>query len=475
MSDSILPPSFLTYTLGCRVNQAEVTVISKQLTVNSFVPFNKAKHSFPTFVLINTCAVTQKAERESRKAIHHFKRLYPKAKIVCLGCAAKFVKDADLVIKNPQKPNAVKIIFRSFSLTHRECQAKNPQLLITNYLSADKAGQLLSSSGRALVKIQEGCNQFCPYCIVPYLRGKPKSTSPKEIICQINKSVDEGIKEIILCGINLSLYGIDLKMDSSPSARNCGLTALIKKILKETNAERISLSSIEPEYLYRENRGTDPKKGPSLLDQNSEFVELFLNEPRLSKYFHLALQSGSPDTIKNMGRRTDLDKLMDTLHFIKEKCPEFTFRADIIAGFPTETKENFQETLDFIKKAPITFVHSFQFSIRPGIKAERFLKQKIWKDLPPAVKKERAKRLMKLAKIIQKKEAEKLIGKTLPCLIIKKTSGGYEAMAENSWRVVIRTMNNKQRTMGINGKILPVKIAGFKNNFLLGAKFQELF
>jgi len=486
--------TFLTYTLGCRVNQAEISAISSQLSAISMEIFGKAKHAFPDIVLINTCAVTQKAERESRKAIHHFKRIYPKAKVISLGCAAKFIKDADLVIENIDKENSLKIIFRRFpdlntprrspfgklrATIRGEMLIKNPQLLITNY-------QLLSASGRALVKIQEGCNQFCAYCIVPYLRGKPKSTPVKEIICQINHLVQNGIKEIILCGINLSLYGID--SSSSPqndkqrmpqndtsshperSEGSCSnLTFLLKQILKKTKAERISLSSIEPEYLY----------------ENREFVELFLKERRFSKYFHLALQSGSSDNLKNMGRKTDLKKLLKTLRFIKEKYPEFTFRADIIAGFPTETEKNSQETLDFIKSTRISFVHSFQFSTRPGTKTEGFIKSGKWRDLPPATKKERSKRLMELTKNIQKKEAKKLIGKILSCLIIRKVSGGYEAMAGNSWTVRIshqpallasRRSGRRGRSSAIGsqtliGKILPIKIIGFENNYLLAAGF----
>jgi len=367
----IILPTFLTYTLGCRVNQAEASAISNQLTAcgfQFFTPDLQLSRS-PALVIINTCAVTQKAERESRKAIHHYKRVYPQAKIIALGCAAKFVKDADLIIENPQKSNAIKIILKKFSFAPRRCQAK--------YLTPNP----YHLSDRALVKIQEGCDQFCHYCIVPYLRGKPKSTKQEEIICQINKLVEEGIKEIILCGINLSLYGIDLTPPIS-------LITLIKKILSQTKAERISLSSIEPEYLY----------------ENREFAELFIKEPRLSKYFHLALQSGSSETIKVMGRKTDLTKLMKTIHFIKEKCPKFTFRADIIVGFPTETEKNFQETLDFIKKVPITFCHVFRYSVRPGTLAAKKIKTKEWTETPPAIKKERAK---KVADLVKKINAEK--------------------------------------------------------------------
>jgi len=466
----VSPPTFLTYSLGCRTNQAEISVISKQLTVNSFVPFDKTKHLFPTFIMINTCAVTQKAERESKKTIRHFKRLYPKAKIVVLGCgvdAKQKLKinfpEANLLISNKEKSNSLNLILHNLSSVNTMIQfmvITEDEHLTNSYSNS------YTQSGRTLLKIQEGCNQFCNYCIVPYLRGKPKSTSPEEIICQINKLVSEGIKEIILCGINLSLYGKDSKIDSSPLAQNdkmeprhpersegsCfGLIDLLKKILKETKVERISFSSIEPEYLY----------------QNREFTKLFIKKPRLSKYLHLAFQSGSKETIKKMGRKTDLKKLLKILHFIKQKCSVFAFRADIIVGFPGESEKDFQETLDFIKKAPISFTHVFPFSIRPGTLAEKMIKSKKWKDLPTTTKKQRAAQVMELAKKIQKKETQKLIGRNLPCLIIRKLSGGYETIANNSWPIIVRSQKSLS-SKKIIGKILPVRITDYKNNQLLG-------
>lgn len=377
----ILSPTFLTFTLGCRVNQAEITDIKNKLVKRGWLPHNVLTYRYantkvkqPDLVLINTCAVTLKAERESRKAVHHFKRIYPKAKIIALGCAAKFVKDADLIIENKSKNKAAEILNNKFSKFFPSGSNHNSSFIIHNSFQ---------SSGRALVKIQEGCNRFCAYCIIPRLRGKPKSKPPEKIIGEINLLVNKGIKEITLCGINLSLYGQDFK-------RKLTLTDLLKKILKETRAERISLSSIEPEYLYKDH----------------EFIKLFIKENHLAKYFHLALQSGSQETIKAMGRKTDLKKLLKVLQKLKTKVPGFTFRADIIVGFPTESEEKFRQTLEFIEKAPITFCHVFPFSVRQGTLAEKRINEgkeedQKWKDLPMMVKKERARKVMTLTRQIQ--------------------------------------------------------------------------
>ena len=430
MDKSILSPTFLTFTLGCRVNQAETADLENQLVSAGVVPYQSVStyryintREKPFLVLINTCAVTKKAEIESQKTVRHFKKLYPKSKVIALGCAADFISQADLVVKNEDKENSVRIIFQNFS-NLASASINNKQLTISNQMFI---------SGRALIKIQDGCNNFCSYCIVPFLRGKPKSIPQKETICKINKLVNLGIKEITLCGINLGLY-------------QPGVINLLKKILSQTSVERVALSSVEPDMVTK------------------EFADLFLKEPRLVKYFHLALQSGSPKVLKDMGRKTNLEKLSKILHFIKLKCPEFTFRADILVGFPTETEENFQETLDFIQKNKISFVHTFPFSVRPGTKAEGFIKSGTWKDFPAKIKKERVKKVISLAKKIRIEEGKELKDEILPCLIIKEK----EAVANNSWPVKIRIMNNEQRIMEMRRKIVPVKIIGLKDNYLLG-------
>lgn len=440
MDKTILPPTFLTYTLGCRVNQAEMSAISSQLSAFSYQKFDQKRRLSPDLILINTCAVTLKAERESRKATRHFKRLYPKAKVIGIGCAADFVTDADLLIANKDKENSIEIIFKKFPNLILDAPRTVTLSLPKGLLRGEYLRQPFFSSGRALVKIQDGCDHFCSYCIVPLLRGKPKSIPPEEIICKINKLVKDEIKEITLCGINLNLY-------------QPGVIDLLKKILKETSAERITLSSIEPDMVTK------------------EFANLFVKESRLAKYFHLALQSGSQKVFKDMGRKTNLKELSVILHFIRLKCPEFTFRADILVGFPTETEKNFQETLDFIKENRIAFIHTFPFSVRPDTKVEGFIKSGKWQDLPTEVKKERVKKVTTLAEKIRLEEAKKLKGKILPSLIIKKIPGGYEALANNSWLVRVRSKKLEVRIKNIKGKILPLKIIGFENNYLLGTEF----
>lgn len=285
--------TFFTYSLGCRTNQAEINQIGKELSEYGLTFSNKN----PDIVLINTCVVTAKAEKETRKAIRHFRRLYPDAFLVVLGCGVDAkqrlkinLPEADLFVENVEKQKTACLLSQHFHLSKTK-----------NFSFEDK----YSLSNRALLKIQEGCNQFCSYCIVPFLRGKPKSFSPKEIVQKIKNLERRGIKEVILTGTNLALYGKDLK------PKSC-LLNLLGKILKETRIEKISLSSIEPD----------------LIDRN--FAELFAKNRRLSAYFHLALQSGSFSVLQRMRRKTDLDQLLQNLLWLKEKVPEFAFRADLL-------------------------------------------------------------------------------------------------------------------------------------------------
>jgi threonylcarbamoyladenosine tRNA methylthiotransferase MtaB len=418
--------TFLTYSLGCRTNQAEITQIAKELTAFRLTPTDEN----PDLILINTCVVTAKAERESKRIVRHFRRLYPQAFLVVLGCgvdAKRRLKtelpEADFFVENKGKQSIAEIIARHFGFAR------------TNLPSfKDK----YSLSGRALLKIQEGCDRFCSYCIVPFLRGKPKSLPPKTVIEKIQKSKSQGIKEVVLTGTNLALYGEKLRPKTS-------LIKLLKKILEETKIERISLSSVEPNII------------------NQNFIDLFIKYTRLSPYFHLALQSGSPTVLKGMGRQTDLGKLLDYLLLIKQKIPEFVFRSDILVGFPSETEKEFEETINFIIKAKISFTHVFPFSKRPQTLAAHWIKKGVLKDIPKDVKRKRLKKIKSVAEEIRLTEGKNLVGKILPCLFTQKENSFYRAIASNSWPIKIFSKDKNLR-----GKVEKVKITGIEKGFLLG-------
>lgn len=460
MNRTILPlNTFLTYSLGCRTNQAEIEMLGQQLMNYGL---KQAVHRNPDIVLLNTCVVTSKAERETRKEIRKLRKLNPKSYIVVLGCAIDArnklqikIPEADLFISNQEKKDTLKIIEQKFSSL---LKAKiSPNIMNNKYVQ----------SGRKFVKIQDGCNNTCSFCITTLLRGQSKSVSKEKIIDEINYWISKGVKEVILTGINISLYGIDIKTD---------ILSLLETILSKTKIERISFSSIYPEMLTK------------------DFLDLIIDNLRVTRCFHLSLQSCSPTVLKRMNRETDLHRLLSRLTRIKSEIPHFTFRADLIAGFPDETEEEFQETLNLIETLKISFAHVFPFSKRKGTLAYKM------KDLPHKIKTDRAKIITQTVEKIRKNEAIKQLSQTSMCLIVRKIdrhsreSGKlynyldrfrlkagmtiWEGITETGWPISVQVQRCKAfdpssgrgcaKVQSLRGKILPVKIVEFINDHLVG-------
>jgi len=429
------PPSFLIQTFGCRVNQAESKKIQEELINKGFIPFDTKNKTAPDLIILNTCAVTKKAEHEARQAINHFERTFPKAFLVATGCAVEAQKKlgiklpaADLFIGNLDKEKIPQIIASCFP----------------HFPEKKKTFQNKEAPVREWVKIQDGCRQYCSFCIVPLLRPNFQSKPPKEIIKEINRLVGRGVQEVVLCGINLSAFGQDLKP-------NLNLNDLINLILTKTKIPRLSLSSLTPNLIT-----------PSLIET---YLKDHQQEKRLSIYFHLALQTGSPRLHRLMNRpKTDLNKTKKLLQYIKQEIPEFNLRADILVGFPGETEKDFRQTLQYIEEARIAFVHTFRFSPRPGTAAERMIEKGLWKEIPPEIKKERSRKVRALTKKIRQEEGKKLVGKKLNCLILGKKEGVWQGLTENFWEIEI---NASQKLVP---KIIPVKITGLISDKKLRGK-----
>ena len=424
------PPTFSCRSLGCRVNQAEINQIKKNLIKIGFLPWSEKLKDKPNIIILNTCVVTQKAERETRKEIRHLKRIFPQSFLVVTGCAVSAqgqlgikLPKADLFIQNQDKKKISQILAQKF-----------PPNKYSNVFTKKRQ--------RAFIKIQDGCNQFCTFCIVPYLRGQPKSKSVAQIIKEIKKSEKESILEIILCGINLSLFGQDLKP-------KINLVELLKNILQKTQIPHISLSSLTPNLI------------------NKKLINLYINDwksnsKRLSPYFHIALQSGSEKILAKMNRpEANLNKLKDLLQYIKQKIPEFNLRTDIIVGFPGETKEDFRATLHYIEECRIAFAHIFRYSPRPGTTAYKMIRNGQWQEAPEKTKKKRSEKLRNLVEKIRQEEAKKLIGQNLNCLILGKQENYWRGLTENFWEVKIKSQKK------LFQKIIPIQITGYQNGKLL--------
>lgn len=378
---------FTILTLGCRLNQAESDQLKNGMIASGFIYTDKIEEA--EIGIINTCSVTHKADRRSRNSARSVKRINPRIYLVVCGCSKIKLPEVDFLA--PNKNNIVQIITNKFK-----------DKIKANKEDFSKLSDI-KSRVRANIKIQEGCDNFCTYCIVPYLRGMPRSISIKNILKEINGKQLSGCNEIILSGINIGKY----------CDQDKNLADLIKIILAKTNIPRIRLSSINPE------------------DINDKILNIFKN-PRLCNHLHLSLQSGSDSILKKMGRRYTTRGYYQIIEKLKRLDANFGITTDIIVGFPGESENEFIQTCKFIENINFLKVHLFQYSKRKGTKAAKMSKQ-----INPALKRKRAKILLKIADINRKKFLNNNIGRI------------YQVLYENE--------NNKGKILGYAGNYIRVK------------------
>ncbi len=398
---------FYIHTFGCRVNWAESTALARQLKQKGL---KESTLQEAKLVILNTCAVTQKAVREARQFIYAVKRKQKEVKIVATGCAAtlwgqnnELIKGIDFLIDNSDKEFLASLLIKKLLFRQKQ----------EDYFPTTTSGKFLNS-GRLMVKVQTGCNYFCTFCIVPYLRGVSKSVTPQEVINYIKQIEKENrIQEAILTGINLGLYGTEWGIEFAD---------LVEKVLNETAVKRISYGSI-----YVENI-------------SDKFLNLYKNrlEARLSRFFHIPLQSASEKILSLMRRRYTLAEFSEKINLLVKQVKDAFIATDIIVGFLEETDSDFERTYQYLKTSPIVRAHIFRFSKRPNTAA--FYMAKRMSEPSEEIKKYRAEKLQKL---FAKKLAafkSKFIGSRQQALLVsvldKKT---YLGMLSNGLEVIILT------------------------------------
>lgn len=380
---------FKIYTLGCKVNQYDSGWLALQL---QNIGFEIAK-SDADLAVINTCAVTKTAIRKNRQIVNKAKNENPQAKIAIIGCWPKIYNfDAndlkvDLVINSRDLKDVINEIKNIF--------AKENFKPIYNHntsVSGDKA--------RYFIKIQDGCEQFCSYCIIPFARGKIKSRNAKEIIAEIKTAGENGYKEFVLTGIHLGLYGKDLG--------DINLVDLLKKITGLIDLGRIRLSSIE------------------ITEVSDELIKLMAGNKKICEHLHIPLQSGCDKILKLMNRPYDTNFFKERVEKIRKAMPDIALTTDVIIGFPGETEKDFQETNNFIKEINFSRLHVFPFSAHEKTKAYLMPDKVSDED-----KKNRAKKLRELSTILEKKFKNKFEGKVTEALVEKKNGEYYEGKTEH--------------------------------------------
>lgn len=427
------------YTLGCRLNQAEEERLRREFMEAGFFVMEPEKAGI---CIVNTCSVTNLADVKSHRAIKHLKKINPKLKIVAIGCGAdekKAYPEVDLWINNDQKPQLLEIISSNFKVlkqpTNRNTLAGQAKL---------ETQKLFSGRTRALLKIQDGCNNFCAYCIVPYLRGREVSVPAKDVLSEAKKLEEMGYKELVLSGVNVGKYGADQihnsKTDSKIEKQNSklkanGLTELLELLLKETNFPRIRLSSVNPQ------------------DITDEMIDLWAKEPRLCRHFHLSLQSGSTTVLRRMGRPYTAQFYYSLTKKIVQKLPEVAITTDVIVGFPGETESEFKETLSFVKKIKFAKLHVFRYSKRSGTRAENMPNQ-----VPESIKTKRSKTLHRCSDVLEREFKERFIGQEMEVLFEEKKGEYWYGLSSNYIR--IKYFSNKN----LENKLVKIRIG--KNNLV---------
>lgn len=408
------------HTLGCRVNQYESEAIGEMMVKAGYelVPFSE----FADCYIINTCTVTGMSDKKSRQIIRRAKHVNPEAVVVVTGCYAQTAPD------EIQKIDGVNIIVGTND------RKKIPQLVenaqndsvctVGNIMDVREFEELdvetYFERTRAFLKIQDGCNQFCSYCIIPYARGRVRSRKKENIISEVKRLAENGYREFVLSGIHVASYGIDLG--------DTNLLDIIKSIHKIDGVERIRIGSVEPSII------TD------------EFVAELAKIPEFCPHFHISLQSGCDKTLKAMNRRYTADEYMKSVEAVRKNLDNPAISTDVMVGFFGETEGDFVKSCEFVEKVGFSKLHVFPYSVRRGTRAENFEGA-----VSPEEKDRRCAEMIKIGNRMTEKFLESQIGLCTDVLFERPCGGGlYEGFTKNYVKVV------KKSDTDISGKILNI-------------------
>lgn len=438
------------HTLGCKVNIYETEAMQElmQKAGYSIVDFDDKADIY----VVNTCSVTNMADRKSRQMLHKAKKDNPDAVIVAVGCyvqaAAKSIKQdekIDIIIGNNMKNKIADIINDYYE--HQDPNTVDISgdfvLDISNIKEYEEFRVLKHKEHtRAFIKIQDGCNQFCSYCIIPYTRGRVRSRSIEEIEKEVRDLVNAGYKEVILTGIHISSYGLDFE-------EKIQLIELVEKVAKVAGVERLRISSLEPRII------------------TEEFVERLAKLDNFCPHFHLSLQSGSDNTLKAMSRRYDASEFKEGVRLIRKYFDMPALTTDIIAGFPGETEDDFTESLEYIRDIGFFELHVFPYSKREGTKAASMKETLSNKD-----KTRRVNLLLSMQEPIRRKFLEEKIGKEVEVLIeseFEHENKRYVLGHSKEYIKVALPYIEKARNM-----IIPTKLISFiKDDIILGEELKQ--
>ena len=403
-------------TLGCKVNQYETNAMAQKFLekgyqiIEEITPENEDIK--PDICIINTCTVTNMSDRKSRQMLRRMKEKNPSTIVVAVGCYAQVAKkelakipEIDLVLGNNEKVEIVKYV-EEYINNH----INNVELDDVMYSKefSDFGDVTYTEKTRAVIKIQDGCDRFCSYCIIPYARGRVRSRKPENIISEITQIASKGIKEVVITGIHIASYGKDFAMSKDSKLTNYRLIDLLEEINEIQGIKRIRLGSIEPLLI------------------TVEFVERLKKLEKICHHFHLSLQSGCDETLKRMNRRYTIEQFKEIVRLLRNAYSDVNLTTDIIVGFPGETDEEFNKTYQFLKEIKFYKMHVFKYSPRKGTKAAVMPNQ-----INGDIKEERSKKLIELSDRNEIEYNKSYIGKNVEVLFEEEKDGMYKGHTQN--------------------------------------------
>ena len=416
------------HTLGCRVNVYESEAMAEKFIREGYEVVDSTEVS--DVYVINTCTVTSMGDKKSRQVINRARRLNPDAIIAVVGCYAQIapqevskIEGVDVVLGTRNKGDVVYYVNKARDEGKLQFHVDS---VLRNKKFEDLNIEEYQDKTRAFLKIQDGCNRFCTYCIIPYSRGAVCSKEPTKVLQEIRSLEEHGFKEIILSGIHIASYGLDLD-------NNITLVDLLEEIEKLDGIERVRIGSIEPAFF------------------TEEVVNKIKNMKKLCPQFHLSLQSGCTSTLKRMNRRYTAEEYERIVNILRENIKDVSITTDVIVGFPGETEEEFNETYEFLKRIKLTKTHVFKYSGRKGTKAYDMPNQ-----IDGNIKDERSKKLIALNNKNEREFISKYIDKELTVLIeqeVKDREGSYEGYTRNYIRVIVKNCPNT-----VKGDIIRCKL-----------------
>ena len=396
---------FSIITFGCKVNSYESEFMKEQLLKNKYVYEDDYKKA--DIVIVNTCSVTNTADNKSKKMIRAIKRENPESILMVCGCTAENKReelnnlDIDILIGNKEKSMVVKLIEDFMDKKEKYIKFYDGRKLEFEDMQIKDFNLT-----RAFVKIQDGCNNYCAYCIIPYVRGSIRSKKMEDVIEEVKELVEIGHKEIVLTGINTGAYGKELG--------TYDLTDLIRNLSQIEGLKRIRVSSIE------------------MTEINDKFINELKTNDKLCGHLHVSLQSGSEYILKLMNRKYTKEEYYNNIIKIRNARPNVNLTTDVIVGFPGETEEDFLESVEYCKKVGFSKIHVFPYSVREGTKAATMPNQ-----LNNSIKKERARRLIEIDNDLQLKYNRKFIGEEVTFLVEEIVNGESIGHTENFLKVVV--------------------------------------